>query len=379
MKKTLKTILCLALVLTMFAGCTVVNVAKVGEVNGNDIPMGIYKYAMRIAEMYFGEMDYEDKLTMVAMYDSYTASVVYGAISDVMTEAGTAAEGEVIWDKAYGETTVGEAVKNAIFDELAKVYLAAEKATEKELVLTEEETASISTLKSNLYGVLGSKSSFDAAIGEINLTANQLTEFWTNALLMSKLAESVAEENEIAEDAVKTYFDDNYVRVKHILVKVGDEGIETMEDAKVKAEAIIAKLDAGEDFETLMNAESSDKDAEGNVNGGEEGYIFTKNGGMVKPFEDAAFALGIDEYTKEAVEITTANGGGYEGYHIVKRYAVAEDYFETNKEALTSNIEAILGNEAFEAYMEGVVAEANVVKNESKINGYKLKDYKDAE
>ena len=35
--------------------------------------------------------------------------------------------------------------------------------------------------------------------------------------------------------------------------------------------------------------------------------------------------------------------------------------------------------EAFEAYMEGVVAEASVVKNESKINGYKLKDYKDAE
>ncbi len=372
MKKTLKTILCLALVLALFAGCTVVNVAKVGVVNGKDIPLGVYKYVVRIAEMYLGEIDYEDKLTMVAMYDSFVASAAYGAISDIMLEAGTPAEGEKIWDMAYGETTVGEAVKNAVFDEITKIYAGAEKALEKEIALTEEETTSISTLKSNLYGAVGSKTSFDEAIGSVNLTANQLTELWTNILLSSKLAESMAEENEVAEDAVKTYFDDNYVRVKHILVKVGDEGIETLEDAKAKIDEILSALASGGDFEGLMAAYSSDVDAEGNPNGGEEGYVFTKNGGMVKPFEDAALALGVDEYTKEAVEITTANGGGYEGYHIVKRYAMSEGYFENNKEALTTTIESKIDNDAFEAYIEGVVEEADVIKNESKIKGVKL-------
>ena len=376
MKKTLKTILCLALVLAMFAGCTVVNVAKIGEVNGKDIPMGVYKYVMRIAEMYFGEMDYEDKLTMVAMYDSYIASVAYDAIDDIMADAGTAEEGEVIWDKAYGETTVGEAVKNAVFDEIAEVYLAAGKASEQGIVLTEEETGLMSTLKSNLYKVVGSKSAFDSAIGEINLTANQLTELWGNILLTSKLQEKVASENEVSEDAVLAYFNENYMRVKHILVKEGDEGAATMEEAKTKAEAILAKLAAGEDFEELMNAESSDRGPEGVVNGGEEGYIF-KEGDFGNPaFEDASKALAVGEYTTEPVEVS---GGSYSGYHIIKRYEIPEGYFEANKENITTTIETVLGNEAFEAYMEGALAEVNAVKNESKIKGYKLTVIKDAE
>lgn len=375
MKKTLKTILCFALILAMFAGCTVVNVAKVGEVNGRDIPMGIYSYLMRIAEMYFGEMDYEDKLTMVAMYDSLAASVVYDGISDILTEASTAEEGKTIWETAYGETTVGEAVKTAVFDSVAEIYVAAEKATEKEIVLTAEDSTSIGTLKDNLYSVLGSKGSFDSALSEINLTSNQLAELWNNVLLASKLQENMASENEVSEEEKLAYFNDNYIRVKHILVKVGDEGIETLEDAKVKAEALLAKLNAGEDFETIMNAESSDVDAEGNVNGGETGYVFKEGDFGNPPFENAAKALAVGEYTKELVEVT---GGSYEGYHIIMRYEIPGDYYETNKESLATTIEGVLASDAFEVYIEGVVAEADIVKNESKVNGYKLKVYTEA-
>lgn len=355
--------------LCLFTGCTVVNVAKAGSVNGEDIPLGVYKYSLKIAEMYFGHMDYEDKLTNVAMYDNYTASFVYGAIADIMAEAGEAEEGKSIWDKAYGETTVGEAVKNALFDEIAKVYIAAEKAAEKEITLTEEEINAVSTMKSNLYGVVGSKTSFDEALGKINLTSNQLGELWNKVLLSAKLAESITAEKDTTEEEIENYFNDNYLRVKHILIKTGDGGEATMEDAKTKAEAILAKLAAGEDFEALMNAESDDVDAEGKVNGGEEGYIF-KEGDFGNPaFEDAAKALAAGEYTTELVEV---NGASYSGYHIIKRYDVPAGYFAENKEALSETIKTVIGNEAYDAEIDAAFAEANVVKSESKIKSIKL-------
>ncbi len=355
--------------LSLFTGCTVVNVAKAGSVNGEDIPLGVYKYCVRIAEMYFGQMDYDDKLTAIAMYDNYTASLVYGAIDDIMVDAGEAEEGKSIWEKAYGETTVGEAVKTAVFDEIAETYVAAEKAAEKEIALTEEELEALSTMKSNLYGVLGSKSSFDEALGEINLTSNQLGELWNKFLLSAKLAEALTEENEVSEEEVETYFNDNYMRVKHILIKTGDGGEATMEEAKTKAEAILAKLDAGENFEALMNAETDDVDAEGNVNGGEEGYIF-KEGDFGNPaFEDASKALAVGEYTKELVEV---NGGSYSGYHIIKRYAMPDNYFADNKDALSETVKSILGNDVYEAYVDEATAASSIEKSESKIKGVKL-------
>ena len=368
MKKTITMILCLVLTLSMLAGCTVVNVAKIGTVNGEDIPLGVYKYAVKIAEMYLGQMDYEDALTNIAMYDSYTASLVYSAIDDVMADADLANPDEKLWDRAYGETTLGEAVKTAVANEIAKVYVAAEKAVERELALAAEETAAIDTMKSNLYSVLGTKTAFDAAISEINLTANQLTALWTKILLASKLNEAVSGEQEITDEAIATYFNDNYMRVKHILVKIGDEGIDTMEVAKAKAEAILAELAEGGNFEELMNTHSGDVDEEGNVRGGEEGYVF-KEGDFGNPaFEDASKALAVGEYTKELVEVN----GSYQGYHIIKRYEMSEGYFEENKEALTETIKATLGNEAYEAYLEGVAGEADVKLNNSKIKGVKL-------
>ncbi len=375
MKKTIMMILSLMLVLCMITGCTVVNVAKVGSVNGEDIPLGVYKYAMKIAEIYFGQMDEKDELSEIAYYaayyycDSYTSSLVYTAISDILAEAGVAEEGKSIWEKAYGETTVGEAVKDAVYEEIVKAYVLSAKAAEKEISLTAEETESISNMKNNFYSAAGNKSAFDKKIGTANLTSNQLVDFWSKIALSSKLSSAMAEENIVTEEEIKAYFDENYMRVKHILIKTGEGGEATMEDAKAVAEEILVKLSEGEDFEAIMKAQSDDLDAEGNVNGGDEGYIF-KEGDFGNPaFEDASKALAVGEYTKELVEV---KGGSYEGYHIIKRYAMPAGYFEENKDNLTSVIEAAIDNEAFEPYVESVIAESDAEKKASKIKGVKL-------
>ncbi len=90
----------------------------------------------------------------------------------------------------------------------------------------------------------------------------------------------------VTEAEAKKVFEDNIAKVKpeqeikarHILVETEDE-----------AKAVKAELDGGADFAKLAAEKSKDKNAEG----GDLGY-FTR-GQMLKPFEDAAFALDVGQ------------------------------------------------------------------------------------
>ncbi|EJF89986.1 hypothetical protein ME1_00147 [Bartonella vinsonii subsp. arupensis OK-94-513] len=85
------------------------------------------------------------------------------------------------------------------------------------------------------------------------------------------------------------------VKARHILVKT-----------KKEAEAIIKRLNKGENFEEIAKKSSTDGSA---AVGGDLGYF--SHGQMVKPFEDAAFGLKVGEYTKNPVESPF-------GWHVIK-------------------------------------------------------------
>ncbi|MBR1969129.1 MAG: peptidylprolyl isomerase [Clostridia bacterium] len=106
-------------------------------------------------------------------------------------------------------------------------------------------------------------------------------------------------------------------RAQHILVSTqaqqDAEGKEvpgkTDEEAKKIALEVIEKLNAGEDFDALIEQYNEDPGlTKGNY------YIFG-TGEMVEPFEKATDALKIGEYTKEPVKTDF-------GYHIIKRYEI---------------------------------------------------------
>ncbi len=116
----------------------------------------------------------------------------------------------------------------------------------------------------------------------------------------------------ITEKELKKYYDEEVagdISAKHILIKVksatDSEGLED-EEAKKKAKEIIKKLDDGEDFEKLAKENSNDPGSASN--GGDLGYF--NKGDMVKEFEEAAYDLRINEYTKEPVKTSY-------GYHII--------------------------------------------------------------
>ena len=86
------------------------------------------------------------------------------------------------------------------------------------------------------------------------------------------------------------------VHARHILVKTEEE-----------AKDVIAKLDAGGDFEAIAKEKSSDTGS--GANGGDLGF-FAK-GQMVPEFEAAAFALEPGTYTKTPVKSDF-------GFHVIK-------------------------------------------------------------
>ena len=106
--------------------------------------------------------------------------------------------------------------------------------------------------------------------------------------------------------------------------KKADIEIKTNEDAKTVAEEVLKKAQNGDDFDTLMNKYSSDP----GLATSPLGYIVAKNGNMVQEFEDASFALDVDQIS-DLVETSF-------GYHIIKRCAFDEDFYEENKAQLNT-------------------------------------------
>lgn len=370
MKKMVKAILCLTLVLTLVTGCTVVNVAKVGEVNGERIALSEYKYLLTFTELYFGAVDYTDTLSTVCMYDAYTRSYMYNDVAKLLTKAGKAEDGKSIWEKEIDGETVGDALKALVFDKAAELSLVAAKAAELEVTLTDEETAAITDAKNSFIEGLGSRAKFEEALSSVKMTENELTDMWKSMVLSGKLSEKLTGEDALTDEALLKYYNDNYVRVKHILIKVGDEGISDLDAAKAKAAEVISELDGGADFEALMTKYSGDVDSDGNVNGGATGYVF-KSGDFSNPaFEDASFALSVGEYTKEPVEVDAS----YSGYHIIKRYALEESYFTSDEDGIKETVKNAVTESGYSDAMANELKNADVKKSESKIRGVKLID-----
>lgn len=144
-------------------------------------------------------------------------------------------------------------------------------------------------------------------------------EDYTEALYyLSLMNEAIAKSIDIADEEVQAAYDEYQppIEASHILVETEEE-----------AQTIIDELNNGGDFAELAKEHSLDATAE---NGGALGEV--SRGQMVKEFEDAAFALGEGEVSKEPVQSEF-------GYHIIKVTAKPEKgSLEEEKEQLTKTL-----------------------------------------
>lgn len=154
-------------------------------------------------------------------------------------------------------------------------------------------------------------------------------------------------------DAHKKDFENpETVRARHILVAVKPDATpEQKEAARKKAEEILAKAKAGEDFAKLAQENSDDPGSK--AKGGDLGF-FTQ-GSMVGKFEQAAFALKPGELSG-VVETEF-------GYHIIKqeeRKAAEQQPYESVKEQVKARATQSIQQERLNSFLEKSMKDAKV-------------------
>ena len=151
------------------------------------------------------------------------------------------------------------------------------------------------------------------------------------------------------------------VSASHVLVRA--EG-RSDEEAKRRAEEVRAKAVAGADFQVLVK-EYSDDPSKAN-NSGELGMFersTKEKPGMVKPFEDAAFAL------KKPGEISPLVKTQF-GYHVIRlteKRPAKQKYFEEVKESLVKSLHDKFVTDAKAAYISAIKNDKSIVVHEDVI------------
>jgi peptidyl-prolyl cis-trans isomerase D len=128
--------------------------------------------------------------------------------------------------------------------------------------------------------------------------------------ILPSIEVSEAEAQDFYQQYMQNYRTEEERRVSHILFELGDDGAV----AKQKADDILAKVQAGEDFAELAKSHSSD--AFSAENGGDLDWF--GRGAMDPAFEEAAYGLSKVGDTSGVVE-------GAFGYHIIKLTDVKEE------------------------------------------------------
>lgn len=156
---------------------------------------------------------------------------------------------------------------------------------------------------------------FEKALGRAGMTPDTLKVNVVREMTIQRfINENFADATTVSDEEAKKYYDENsqmfmqpeQISASHILIKVAPDADEaTKSEARAKMEELKSRLKEGEDFAALAQEVS---EGPSGAQGGDLGYF--SRGQMVKPFEDAAFALNVGEVS-DIVETQF-------GYHIIK-------------------------------------------------------------
>lgn len=190
---------------------------------------------------------------------------------------------EIIATTEYGEITKEQfynELKERFGEDVLKEMITRQILENKMDVNSKDEFAELDKEIEDMRDQLGNQ--FDELVKQQGF---KTSEDYRYVLYLSKLEYNFATSDiEVTEDDVREYYErlQEEIHARHILVK-----------EKETAEEIIERYNNGEEFAALAEEYGTDGTAK---NGGTLGY-FTA-GKMVKPFEDAVYALEVGEISE---------------------------------------------------------------------------------
>ena len=256
--------------------------------------------------------------------------------------------------QTVGSVNGDRITKSELYDTLSNVYgsVAVESLITKKVIEQEADKRDIKVKDSEINEEVdayqtsyGGEEAFASALKENGLT---LEDFKEDIEVNKKIEKLMQQDIKITEKEVKAYYEENkanydqpeQVEVSHILV-----------EDKEKANDLLNKVKAGEDFAKLAKENSTDPGSA--ENGGELGYI--SRGEMVEEFEKAAFALKDNE-------VSDLVKSKY-GYHIIKKTGHKEakesTYEESKKDAKEAALSEKIASES-ETWLEDLKKEYKI-------------------
>ena len=174
-------------------------------------------------------------------------------------------------------------------------------------------------------------------------------------VLRADLAEGI----EVTDEILENYYEDEKYRfqtederrVRHILINSAEEDSE----AEADATEILARLEAGEDFQALASELS--EDAGTRAQGGDLGWL--SRGILVGPFEDALFAMEVGDlqgpiktaFGYHIILLEEIRAGDVQTFESVREELIG-DYQSSRAETLFYEQATELAGQAFDAFDE---------------------------
>lgn len=185
--------------------------------------------------------------------------------------------------------------------------------------------ADINAQMSELSEQIGGEAALDEYIKSTGLTHEQYRAFAKLNVLIQKLREDYFTKN---PGAAREYFNENYLRAKHVLIKTVDDNnaeLPDQEGLKAKADDIAKRAKAGESFDELIKTYNEDPGMESNP----DGYVFA-DGEMVVEFYEGTKAL-ADNAISEPIKTSY-------GWHIIQRLPLRDADFESKKAMIEDSL-----------------------------------------
>ena len=205
----------------------------------------------------------------------------------------------------------------------------------------------------------GSEEEFQRTLSTLKISEDDLKRKIRRGLAIQQLIGQLVADVQVSDDEMKAFYEENtnlfqtpeQIQASHILIKVAPEADDDQKKAaQKKIRDLQKKVRAGEDFAELAKSHS---EGPSSARGGDLGYF--GRGQMVKPFEDAAFALEKDEVS-EVVETRF-------GYHLIKltdRRPAGTIEYEEAKERIAQNIKKEKDGQVVRQHLEMLRAKAEI-------------------
>ena len=379
--------LALVLVFAAFAGCSAkLNDPVVGKVGNIDIRFQTY-YRVYVNNMY-----------MQSIYGTYDVSTdeAYRAFQDTVFDSIVNSLLPIYVAKQEGVTLTAEEeaeVQESLQQEIDSLYESYaddvdasitdedEKRAEEEKLLLADLKANgltydkyIKSIEDSLRDEAIANKYIESLLAEVTVTDDDVQAYYD---------EQLAYYQERYEEDPANYFDDyssflnggsqplvvpeGYNYYKHILVLDAEEGEDKDVDAIVAE--IYAKIEAGEDFDALIEEYGEDPGMQ-NEPYKTEGYILSEANASDYYEEFSAAALALEnegDITPEAVQSS-------KGKHIIKKCGPVEAKTVTLdevKDTIREQVETERKNDLYQEYLAQWKEEVKIVKYYDRVNGVK--------